>query len=67
MRALKKKLADNVLPFEKPAQFSIECMPSVSIPANPPSEYWLCYIDPAGDSYKESPQAFGVEFKCLQV
>jgi adenine-specific DNA-methyltransferase len=26
MRVLRKKLADNILPFEKPAHFSIECM-----------------------------------------
>jgi hypothetical protein len=41
--------------------------PSVTVPANPASEYWLAYIDPAGDSYKESPAAFGVEFRCMPI
>jgi hypothetical protein len=46
---------------------SAQCgMPSVTVPADPPSEYWLAYIDPAGDFYRESPAAFGVEFKHLQ-
>jgi len=40
--------------------------PSLSIPADPASEYWLAYIDPAGNSYRESPGAFGIEFKHLQ-
>jgi hypothetical protein len=40
--------------------------PSVSISADPPSEYWLAYTDPAGNSYSDSPSAFGVEFKHLQ-
>jgi hypothetical protein len=42
-------------------------IPSVSVPADPPSEYWLSYIDPAGNSYKESPQAFGVDFKFMPI
>jgi hypothetical protein len=41
--------------------------PSETVPADPPSEYWLAYIDPAGDSYMESPRAFGVEFKHMPV
>jgi hypothetical protein len=41
--------------------------PAVAVPANPASEYWLAYIDPAGDSYKESPAAFGVEFRHMPV
>src|ERR1700730_2938868 len=40
--------------------------PSINVPANPPSEYWLAYIDSHGDAYKESPAAFGVEFKHLE-
>ena len=31
--------------------------------AAPPSEYWLAYPDPGGNHYKESPNAFGIEFK----
>jgi hypothetical protein len=34
-----------------------------TVPADPPSEYWLVYIDPAGDNYVESPAVFGVELK----
>jgi hypothetical protein len=41
--------------------------PSVTVPADPPSEYWLAYIDPAGNFYRESPAAFGVEFKHMPV
>lgn len=41
--------------------------PSVTVPAKPPSEYWLAYIDPAGNSYKASPAAFGVEFKHMPI
>ena len=41
--------------------------PPVYVPANPASEYWLSYIDPAGDSYQESPQAFGVQFKHMPI
>ena len=36
---------------------------TVDVPADPASEYWLAYIDPAGDNYRESPHVFGVEFK----
>lgn len=39
--------------------------PNVDVPADPPSEYWLAYIDPIGDVYAESPKAFGVEFMHL--
>lgn len=39
---------------------------SEQVPANPPSEYWLTYIDPAGDNYRDSPRAFGIEFKHWQ-
>lgn len=41
--------------------------PSVTVPADPPSEYWLAFIDPVGNAYKESPAAFGVEFKHMPV
>jgi hypothetical protein len=42
-------------------------VPTINIPADPPSEYWLSYIDPAGDSYKESPIAFGIDFRHFPV
>ena len=38
----------------------------VVVPADPPSEYWLAYIDPKGNRYRESPAAFGVEFRHFQ-
>lgn len=37
-----------------------------SIRARPPSEYWLVYIDKAGDKYAQSPDVFGVELKHWQ-
>ena len=40
--------------------------PAAYVRADPPLEYWLAYIDAAGNAYKESPGAFGVEFKHLQ-
>lgn len=40
--------------------------PSVDVPADPPSEYWLAYIDPAGNRYSQSPGVFGVAFKHLE-
>ena len=39
---------------------------STLVPANPPSEYWLVYIDPAGNKYRLSPAFFGVELKHWQ-
>lgn len=39
---------------------------SVGVRANPPSEYWLVYLDPAGDHYKLSPAYFSVELKHWQ-
>lgn len=39
---------------------------SVLVPADPPSEYWLVYLDPAGNNYHESPRVFGVELKHWQ-
>jgi hypothetical protein len=41
--------------------------PTLFVPAQPLSEYWLSYLDPAGNEYKESPQAFGVEFKHMPI
>lgn len=35
----------------------------VPVRARPPSEYWLVYLDPDGDKYRQSPSAFSVELK----
>jgi hypothetical protein len=40
--------------------------PPVTVRAGPASEFWLAFIDPKGDQFRESPAAFGVEFKHLQ-
>lgn len=37
----------------------------INVPADPPSEFWLAYIDPNGDKYRESPAAFGITFRNL--
>lgn len=37
----------------------------IEVPAEPPSEFWLAYIDPKGDNYRESPSAFGITFRNL--
>ena len=34
--------------------------------ADPPSEYWLAFIDPAGNKYAESPDVFSVTLKHWQ-
>lgn len=39
---------------------------SEPVNADPPTEYWLAYTDPAGDNYRESPKVFGIEFKHWQ-
>lgn len=37
---------------------------SVMVPAsNPSAEFWLAYLDPKGDDYRQSPAAFGIEFR----
>lgn len=48
--------------FGRPAFLS----PGQWIFSDPPSEYWLCFIDPAGQRYIESPAVFSVELKHLQ-
>jgi hypothetical protein len=37
--------------------------PGIVLNANPPSEYWLAYVDPRGNRYDESPATFGIAFK----
>ncbi len=36
--------------------------PSISVPADPPSEYWLAFVDSRGSQYRYSPGAFGISF-----
>lgn len=38
----------------------------VRVPADPPSEFWLAYIDPKGSQYQTSPAVFGIQFKHWQ-
>jgi hypothetical protein len=33
------------------------------VPADPPSEYWLAHLDPAGTAYQASPSSFGIRFE----
>jgi hypothetical protein len=40
--------------------------PAIKIRATPASEFWLAFTDPKGLQYKQSPSAFGVEFKNLK-
>ena len=41
--------------------------PSIqTVPADPPSEYWLAFLDPKGTSYQDSPAAFGIKFEHWQ-
>jgi hypothetical protein len=40
--------------------------PYQKVPADPPSEFILAYIDAAGDKYKASPRAFGIELRHME-
>lgn len=40
--------------------------PTVDLPANPPSEFWLVHIDPKGLNYTQSPAAFGIELRHIE-
>ena len=40
--------------------------PHVTVPAEPPSEFWLAFTHIEGQGYKESPAAFGVSFKHIE-
>ncbi|MGA7439401.1 MAG: hypothetical protein WBW32_14885 [Luteibacter sp.] len=37
-----------------------------TLSANPPSEYWLAFIDPAGSKYSQSPAVFSVDLRHWQ-
>ena len=36
------------------------------VPAFPPFEFVLAFIDPRGDNYAQSPMSFGIEFKLIR-
>lgn len=38
----------------------------VTVPAEPPSEFWLAFIDQGGTNYSQSPAVYGIELKHLQ-
>ena len=38
----------------------------VTVSAEPASEFWLAFIDGAGTSYEQSPDAFGINFKHIE-
>ena len=40
--------------------------PTVSVPAEPASEFWLAFIDRAGTNYERSPAAFGIDLKHIE-
>ena len=40
--------------------------PSIDVPAEPASEFWLAHIDPKGSRYRQSPAAFGVDFRHIE-
>lgn len=35
----------------------------VLVPANPPTEFWLAFVDFAGTRYSQSPERFGIKFQ----
>jgi hypothetical protein len=66
-----KAFVREVLGRRRELSFLTESLPcmldgQVQVNANPPSEYWLVYIDPSGDNYRESPAAFSVMLKHWQ-
>jgi len=57
------------LAFVQSAQPSILSQvsgPTVMVCAEPPSEFWLAHIDPAGGGYGQSPVAFGIEVRHIE-
>jgi len=38
----------------------------VYVPADPPSEYWLAFVDGTGLNYCDSPSAFGIDFRHIE-
>ena len=41
--------------------------PPIKVPADPPSEMWFAFADPAGNNYQCSPSQFGIEFRHLPL
>jgi hypothetical protein len=39
---------------------------TVDVRADPPSEFWLAFIDAKGSNYEDSPKAFGIELQHLE-
>jgi hypothetical protein len=44
----------------QPSTLTLAGGASVMVAAKPPSEFWLAFIDPAGNQYQDSPGAFGI-------
>jgi hypothetical protein len=38
----------------------------VDVPADPPSEFWLAFLDAKGLNYRQSPAAFGVDLRHIE-
>lgn len=53
-----------------PAQWSrltqTGATPPVRVEADPPSEFWLAFIDPGGVQYRQSPAAFGIDLRHIE-
>lgn len=58
---LRRKLS--YLQEPRPSRLSRSGIATVKVPADPPSEYWLAFVDPSGIHYAASPAAFGIEFR----
>ena len=51
----------------RPSRLSqAQATPSVYVPAEPASEFWLAFTDPKGTNYTQSPAAFGIDFHHLE-
>lgn len=47
--------------LQHPQPSEIDPTGAIYVAADPPSEYWLAFIDPSGLKYVQSPKVFGVE------
>jgi len=54
------------LSFHSQFHYPSKVFSSVALQADPPSEYWLAFIDPAGSNYAQSPEVFAVSLKHWQ-
>lgn len=50
----------------QPSFLSQPGVSTVNVRADPPSEYWLSFIDGKGGNYEDSPAAFGIELRHLE-